>query len=102
MALQGHDSNIGELRENALHDIHVDIHQVIMFAVLAGLLMMRTCRSIIWRLVLIILFDVCPSLSPPSLSKPSQPTTHRTFIKKKNKKWLPYSYLQNVHIQKAE
>lgn len=25
-----------------------------MFAVLAGLLMMRTCRSIIWRLVLII------------------------------------------------
>lgn len=80
MDLQGHDSNIGEVRENAIHDTHVHIHQVIMFAVLAGLLMMRTCRSIIWRLVLIILFDVCPSLSAPSLSKPSHPATHRTCI----------------------
>lgn len=47
MVLHRHDSNIGEVRENAIHDIHVHIHQVIMFDVLAGLLMMRTCRSII-------------------------------------------------------
>lgn len=38
-----------------------------MFAVLAGLLMMRTCRSNIWRLVLIIFFLMYAHLYQPQV-----------------------------------